>query len=298
MQLSKYISDLLYRYECVIVPGFGGFVSNKISSTVNEFTHTFSPPTKKLSFNRQLLNNDGLLANYISLSESISFEEAVSKIDIKVSQWEALLENEHLFLNGIGTLDLNKENNLVFEPLESTNFLTSSFGLESFQSQKISRSNLNKETIQIQSRRKTSPTYLKYAAAITVLLTVGSLGWNSIEQKKAADLATQQRKVISTKIEEATFFINNPLPAINLDVVKKELPKKFHLIAGAFGQKANAYRKVNQLKQKGFNAQIVGVNKWGLTQVSFESYTTREEAIDHLQIIKKSIAKDAWLYIK
>ena len=76
------------------------------------------------------------------------------------------------------------------------------------------------------------------------------------------------------------------------------MPKKFHLIAGAFGQESNAFKKVKQLKRKGFNAQIIGVNKWGLTQVSFESYTTREEATEHLQIIKKSIAKDAWLYIK
>ena len=113
MQLSKYISDLLYRYECVIVPGFGGFVSNTISATVNNFTHTFNPPTKKLSFNSQLNNNDGLLANYIAASENISFEQAIIKIDAKVAQWNLELQNNTISLNTIGSLSLNKEQKIV-----------------------------------------------------------------------------------------------------------------------------------------------------------------------------------------
>lgn len=299
MQLSKYISDLLYRYECVIVPGFGGFVSNTISSTVNHFTHTFNPPTKKLSFNSQLINNDGLLANYIAASENISFEQAVSKIDIKVSQWQASLQNEKLLLNAIGSLELNKENKIVFEPIESNNYLASSFGLDSFQSTSIKRLEYKQKVTQLAiSENRKSPAYLKYAATVAVFLTIGALSWNSIQHKQAVTLANEYKEAVTNKIETATFFINNPLPEINLDVVKKELPKKFHLIAGAFGEKANAHKKVAQLKRKGFNAEIIGVNKWGLTQVSFESYTTRKEAVAHLQIIKKSIAKDAWLYIK
>jgi hypothetical protein len=299
MQLSKYISDLLYRYECVIVPGFGGFVSNTISSTVNNFTHTFTPPTKKLSFNSQLKNNDGLLANYIATSENISFEQAISNIELKVRQWQRSLQNENIQLNAIGTLSLNKENNIIFEPLESTNYLASSFGLASFQSPSIKRLEYKQKVAQLETiEHRKSPSYLKYAATVAVFLTIGTLSWNSVQQKQHSVLAKEYQETVSRKIQEATFIISNPLPELNLDVIKKVLPKKFHLIAGAFGQKTNAFKKVKQLKRRGFNAQIIGVNKWGLTQVSFESYTTRKEAIEHLQIIKKSIAKDAWLYIK
>jgi hypothetical protein len=299
MQISKYISDLLYRYECVIVPGFGGFVSNTISSTVNHFTHTFNPPTKRISFNSQLKNNDGLLANYIASSENITFEQAVSKIELKIEQWQRALQNENIQLNTIGILSLNKENKIIFEPTENTNYLVSSFGLEIFQSQSIKRLEHKQEVTKLETAEHIkSPSYFKYAATIAVFLTIGALSWNSIQQKQEAILAKEQQETITKKIQEATFVISNPLPEINLDVVKKELPKKFHLIAGAFGEKANAYKKINQLKSKGFNAQIIGVNKWGLTQVSFESYTTREEAVQYLKIIRESIAKDAWLYIK
>lgn len=299
MQLSKYISDLLYRYECVIVPGFGGFVSNTISSTVNHFTHSFNPPTKKLSFNSQLKNNDGLLANYIATSENISFEQAVSKIELKVAQWQTTLQNENIQLNSIGTISLNKENKVIFEPIESTNYLTNSFGLASFQSPSIRRLEYKQKVVLLETtEHRKSPSYLKYAATIAAFLTLGALGWNSSQQKQHSILAKEYQETVSRKIQEATFVISNPLPEINLDVVKQELPKKFHLIAGAFKEKANALKKIEQLKRKGFNAQIIGINKWGLTQVTFESYTTRKEATKHLAIIKKSIAKDAWLYIK
>lgn len=299
MQLSKYISDLLYRYECVIVPGFGGFVSNSISSTINHYTHTFTPPTKKLSFNSQLLNNDGLLANYIAASENISFEEAIQKIELAVANWNSLLKDNSIDLKSIGTLRLNKENKIIFAPVETTNYLASSFGLDTFQSDAIKRVEYKQKVTQLEtSEKRKSPGYLKYAATVAAFLTIGALSYNSVYQKKASNLAKEYQETVSRKIQEATFVISNPLPEINLDVVKKELPKKFHLIAGAFSEKANALKKVNQLKKKGFNAQIVGVNKWGLTQVSFESYTTRKEAKEHLEIIKKNIAKDAWLYIK
>ncbi|MDG1805131.1 SPOR domain-containing protein [Flavicella sp.] len=299
MQLSKYISDLLYRYECVIVPGFGGFVSNSISSTINHYTHTFTPPTKKLSFNSQLVNNDGLLANYIASSENISFEEAIQKIELAVANWNTLLKDNSIDLKAIGTLRLNKENKIIFAPVETTNYLASSFGLDTFQSDAIKRVEYKQKVTQLEtSEKRKSPGYLKYAATVAAFLTIGALSYNSVYQKKTSSLAKEYQETVSRKIQEATFVISNPLPEINLDVVKKELPKKFHLIAGAFSEKANALKKVNQLKKKGFNAQIVGVNKWGLTQVSFESYTTRKEAKEHLKIIKKNIAKDAWLYIK
>ena len=299
MQLSKYISDLLYRYECVIVPDFGGFISNKISSSVNHFTHTFHAPTKKLSFNSQLLNNDGLLANYVASVENISFEQAIANIEEKVKLWKTLLQDQNMQLDAIGVLSLNKEGKIIFEPIESTNYLTSSFGLDSFTSPSIKRLEYKEKMIALETtEHRKSTSYLKYAATVAVFLTIGALTWNSTQIKRTSILAKEYQENLSKKIQEATFIISNPLPEINLDVVKKELPKKFHLIAGAFAEKDNALKKINQLKKKGFNAQIIGVNKWGLTQVSFESYTTRKEATEHLQIIKKSIAKDAWLYIQ
>ncbi len=298
MQFSNYISDLLYRYECVIVPGFGGFISNTISSKVNHFTHTFYPPAKKIAFNSQLTNNDGLLANYISAVEKCSFEEANEKITTQVNSWKNQLKKSNLEFPKIGNLSFNKEQKIVFTPSEEINYLRDSFGLEAYNSAAILRETYKQKVVPVTTiEKKKSSSFYKYAASVAVLLTIGTLGWKNNQEKQLKALELQQQKVVERKIQEATFFISNSLPEINLKLVKK-MPKKYHLMAGSFREKSNAYKLVKQLQNKGFNSQIVGVNKWGLNQVAFESYTTREDAIEKLQQIKANVAKDAWLLVR
>ncbi|HQV36445.1 MAG TPA: SPOR domain-containing protein, partial [Flavobacterium sp.] len=62
MRIEQHISQLLYRYQCVTVPGFGAFLTENRSAQLVQDTNTFYPPKKVLSFNFHLKNNDGLLA--------------------------------------------------------------------------------------------------------------------------------------------------------------------------------------------------------------------------------------------
>src|SRR5690606_35461086 len=97
MQLEVYISDLLYRYQCVTIPGFGAFLTQRRSAEIVEVkTHTFYPPTKVVSFNSQLRSNDGLLVNHVADSEQISYDEALKKIESQVSRWNAVLKKDEI----------------------------------------------------------------------------------------------------------------------------------------------------------------------------------------------------------
>ena len=139
MTVANYIYDLLYRYDCVIVPNFGGFVTNKVGAKVNHFSHTFYPPTKLITFNSHLNHNDGLLANYMASVENISFEEATKSIATTVSKWNTELQSNSVEIASVGKLLLNKEQKIVFEPNTSVNLLAESFGLEKVQSSAITR---------------------------------------------------------------------------------------------------------------------------------------------------------------
>ena len=44
MQLATYISDLLYRYECVIIPGFGAFLTQYQSRLGTQLAFPGAPP--------------------------------------------------------------------------------------------------------------------------------------------------------------------------------------------------------------------------------------------------------------
>jgi len=309
MKLSNYISDLLYRYECVIVPNFGGFITNETSAKVNHFTHTFYPPKKQITFNSHLKNNDGLLANYIASAEKIPFNDAVSKIEKEIQEWNQTIENEAIEITKIGSLSLNKEKKIIFEPSTSVNYLTSSFGLNSFNSPAIKRlqykeraSKLESAVVELNSeekRNRKAPLFLKYAATVAILFAVGSFGWktyneNQYQNQLLAEHELQQS--VEKKIQQATFVIENPLPIITLNIAKEV--QNYHVIAGAFREPGNAERKVKQLLEKGYDAQILGINKWNLTQVSYGSFSDRLDALQNLRTIKRTVASDAWLLVK
>jgi len=308
MTIAKYISDLLYRYECVIVPNFGGFVTNEISAQVNHYTHTFYAPSKQLTFNSNLKNNDGLLANYVASTENISYSKAVEVIEKEVLLWKSQLNSEEIELENIGSFELTKEGKLLFEPNNTINYLTSSFGLNSYVSPAVKRLTYKEKVRQLEtvapilpSEEKTrkTPAFIKYAATAAIVFALGTVGWNQyqkFEYNKLIVKAEQQQQQVEKTIQEATFVIENPLPAITLNVTKETF--NYHVIAGAFREPENAKKKLQQLLNKGYNAKILGINKWNLTQVSYESFNSKNEAINSLNSIKKTDSEDAWLLVK
>ena len=125
MQLSQYISTLLYRYECIIVPGLGAFLTHKVSAEIDTQAQVFSPPKKRLSFNEQLQSNDGVLANYIATSEKVSYVNALSKIAKQVAEiQQSLKTNETVSLKYVGDLSRSKTGALEFEPSYHLNYMT------------------------------------------------------------------------------------------------------------------------------------------------------------------------------
>ncbi|MFD2566621.1 HU domain-containing protein [Pseudotenacibaculum haliotis] len=298
MALTTYIKDLLYRYDCVIVPDFGGFITNKISAQIDAQSHTFHPPSKQLGFNHHLTHNDGLLANYVASAENISFEKANQKIVEIVSKWNHQVKTETLVLDKVGSLHLNQDNQLVFEPNTEVNYLMSSFGLSSVTSSSIERP-IEKvvSLVPATQERKGVPAFIKYAATAAIALTLGYGGWTGYQNKQDQLEFAKQKTEMDQKIQSATFVINNPLPTVELNVTK-ELPKPYHVVAGAFYFKENAQKRVNQLKSKGYNAYILGKNKSDLIQVAYESFYKVSDAYQSLAEIRKADSKDAWLLIK
>lgn len=298
MHLTEHICQLLYRYECVVVPNFGGFLTHTIGAQIDEKEGVFHPPSKRVTFNKQLKTNDGLLANYMAEIQGISYEKALKIIDKEVGNWRSTLKKERLVLRNIGTLEINRDQKIVFSPLNRTNYLMSSFGLDILSSSKVQRKEAPAPRLSVPASPTKHPvrSLLKYTAAAAVLM-LGSFVWKSLEKNQLEAMQVIAQEKISKKIQEATFVIANPLPEISLNLVKKPA-LKYHLIAGSFAQKSNAERKIAQLQKKGFDAKVVNTNSWGMRQVAFKSFESREEAVKVLREIRKTQAKEAWLLIK
>ncbi len=310
MSTAAYIEELLYRYNCVVVPEFGAFLTHVKSAFIDKTGHTFYPPSKVLSFNRQLQSNDGLLISYIAEAEKISYEDVQGKMAKTVKEWgKQLKKGETLILQNIGSFKPTKEGKLIFQPTKQTNFLTSSFGLSSFVSTPILREVLKEEvevleekvpfiiTPEAQKKNEFRP-LLKYAAIVLLALSAGFTGYRTYDQAITNELVSQQKaqEIISNSIQEATFFDTKPmeLPVFRVDVTKK-VTKRHHIIAGAFRERNNADRKIKQLRNKGFDAFLVGQNKFGLYQVAFDSFEKPKQALEALKQIRLTESRDAWL---
>ncbi|MFK7781184.1 SPOR domain-containing protein [Psychroserpens sp.] len=310
MQLETYISDLLYRYDCVTVPNFGACLTHRVSAKIHESTHAFYPPKKVLSFNEQLQNNDGLLANYIADVEKVPYEVAVEKVAKHVKSIKSyLVEGETIAFQNIGELLLNNEGKINFEPSLHINYLTDAFGLSQFTSGDITREIYKEETEAIEEvipltitpeKRKSRP-YLKYAAIALIALTIGSFTASKYyaNQVESHNLLAQEEanEQLEVKVQEATFIIDNPLPAATLSVEQKPIGN-YHIVAGAFRIEANSDKKVNQLRAQGYKARKIGANKYGLHQVVYASFSDRLEALQALRQVKREHNRDAWLLVK
>lgn len=130
-QITQLISELLYRHDCVIVPGFGGFVSRSHSAGFNKGNNLLFPPAKHILFNRNLIHNDGLLITSLMERNAISFDEATKLTDEYRQYIQSLLSAKKRFeLQNIGLLYMDGENSLRFEAKADMNFLFDAFGFE------------------------------------------------------------------------------------------------------------------------------------------------------------------------
>ena len=313
MNIEHYIAQLLYRYQCVTVPGFGAFLTEIQSAQLIESSNSFFPPKKMISFNAHLKNNDGLLANHIAQAEKTSYEYAISAIQYEVFNWKKTLQENGLFsIKNVGNFSLNADKNLVFTPYDQTNYLTNSFGLSAFVSPMVKRElfeqkiealeeNITEtEVIALLPERRTANVYLKYAAIFVLGLGLtGAIGYPIYQQKIANETILVEKSVqkqVQNKIQEATFFIENPVPAVTLTV--KESKMSYHIMAGAFREERNAQKAFEKLSSQGYKARRIPQNKYGLFPVLYGSYATFAEAEQAKSEIQKSVNPDAWILVE
>lgn len=147
MILNNDISFLLYKHNCVIVPNFGAFIVNEKKVDFSPETNSISPKRSVVTFNSQIKNNDGLLANHISTNYNCTYEEGLKKIEDYITQLENVLkELRNVEIKSLGTFYRTKEEKLVFVPYHSVNFNTHSFGLPKLRLKKFEATELNTAT--------------------------------------------------------------------------------------------------------------------------------------------------------
>lgn len=321
--LNKYVSGLLFIHDCVILPGFGGLVTNYHNAEHNEMSNTFFPPKKDVLFNKNLIYNDGLLINYLAKNLNITYTEAEERIKEEVQKaWLRLDKGQEVRFDGVGSFQYDKNRNMIFTPEDSENFLTDSYGLSSFRFPPLSYQKNAREIIQLYKHtsmdegvKKT----LKWAAAAVVVfaITLAALipyqqnksmqqtagysfdtaGENPIEMVHSAMVNdTNVAEVINKTTDKrlALFYNEEAQPS-----VKKQATEgyTFYIIGGSYKDEINAQENVEIFKQKGFSATVLNVND--LYRVSLCQFDNKVNALHELRRIRNEEQNDnVWLFSK
>ena len=298
MSIFKDISHLLYYNDCVILPNFGAFVLKSKSAYIED--NEFFPPSKYVSFNSMLKDNDGLLAKFISEERKISYKKSLKLISDEVKLLNEKLSEDLIFdTEYLGIFELKEKNTLIFNPDFSINFDSSVFGLNSFVRKPII--NISSERAADKSQFDTN-NLLRYAAIFISILGLSYFGYfnynNYLNNEKLKNIAKAQEKILEN-VQTATFNLGD-LPPINVNVkapIVKDNSTYYSVIAGAFRSRRNAEKHLNTLIIDGYQASYTTVNPKGLFRVAYARLKTRKEAAELILKIKTS-GQDAWLLIE
>ena len=321
-KVNGYISDLLCEHDCVIIPHFGGFVANYSSAHVDINTNYMFAPKKSIVFNRSLQNNDGLLVNEIALCEGLTFKQAQKVLDKYVLNLnESLKLYKKIFIDGVGTLLLTSEENLLFVQSDARNHLLDSYGFTTIQYPIIERhsvqNKLEKKLPQLHriGFKNHKKSWLRVAAVLIPLFIISALGISKKDRifDSYANLFPFNTKETLIKTNSSnTSIYEVASPTLNIEGAlsqfhnsKKQQSSEaiqvddssiqLYIIAGAFSSLENAEKLIYKLRKDGFkNATIVGQSQSGLYRVAYNGYIQTNSAMLALENIRAN-NPDAWL---
>ena len=131
--LARHIELLLRDNDCVILPGFGGFIAHDVPAYYVSEEGLYYPPSRSISFNASITMNDGLLAQSYMKSYQVDYARANYMIDVAVEQLTDVLDEEGTAtLPHIGTLTQDINQSLQFVADEAGIASPLHFGLGSF----------------------------------------------------------------------------------------------------------------------------------------------------------------------
>ena len=323
MNLSKYICDLLFENDKVIIPGIGAFISKEISAKIHPIEHSFSPPSKEILFNSKLQENDDLLIDYISKAENISKTKATKHISDFAENCKSELEKGKLIpFTGIGELQIDTHGEITLIPNKTKNFNLDSFGLSNFISPAIQRRDIQKEPEKDLTEKakinkhKNLWIWIPAAGVIVIIIAYIIFGMYdyykiysilSSKSKKAKTISSQVKQ--AKKSEEKLLEIVTVKPIENVSESKNKVieednkqkvvyeaeVKKFFIIAGCFKSFDKAENYVNKLIENGFDASIQGQTQNGLHRVCYEGYVSKQVAEKALKKIRSEGKSGGWI---
>ncbi len=130
MKIGKYISDLLYTHESVLLPGFGTFTTKYVPAKFIPEKKVVESPAKIADFNASIRDGDSPLTGYIAQQEGMTEEEVQDFFRKLVKEIDHSLEaGKKVELETIGVFHMGPDGLLHFDPDTNVNYLDEATGI-------------------------------------------------------------------------------------------------------------------------------------------------------------------------
>ena len=322
-----FLPGMFLDYDCVIIPGFGGFVCNERPAWYDDDKEEMVPPSRDVLFNPNLTHNDGLLAQEIIRSTGLSYSEAM-----KLAEEEAafiateLLGGNQVEIQGVGRLYAGEDGVNRFTPDAELVRTLSSFGhsripLAKLQSKQIVKL-LNKT--EEQQKKETGviemqPLIRKIARVAAILalpLAAGAiiggtyLATDNDSQSTLLSLFPSPEAIISSfSPSESSALINlesvttEETDELNIYYVEETVvaeiiptPKiNFLIVGGAFAIEENAHTLADELRKEGYSPTFHYQKHNKLHLVALGEFTEERTARVEMSIARKAGRTASWL---
>lgn len=322
--VEYHLKKLMLDYDCVTVPGLGGFILQPQPAWINRGKNRIHPPSRSISFNSLLSHDDGLLISALAKSRQVSYREA----GIEVAQFAGsckskLASGGTVLLDGIGELSTSPEGQLRFSPSDTDGFHNGVYGMTSVslytraidqKPVRLEKKPSDRKT-PLQKEKKPGPVKWTLAVSLPIILF---LLYGIIFPQSVQNVYRQYTGFMFilnlTQMESGHKASPAPLIAVAEPVVITEpvIPEetktiedaktievqtgpKYYIIGGCFESPENAGKFLSELTSRGFEAEEAGTTGHGHVRISYKSFSDKSPALSYLQEIRGKENPSAWL---
>ncbi len=173
MKIVQYISDLIQNNGSITIPDFGSFILKDTSSRIDSNKKNVMPPSKVLTFDENIKENDNVLIDYVVKEERLSKESAEDAIKKFVLQLKTLLgSGKTVEFRNIGKLHLNNKKQVVFDYDSRASYISDSFGLAPVKYKTLSKTKEPKPMKDIETEPKEKKPKKKFPKAAIWLIII------------------------------------------------------------------------------------------------------------------------------
>jgi cell division protein FtsN/nucleoid DNA-binding protein len=334
MILGKYIRELLDAGKRVILAGFGNLELSKPDEAQSPSGSRIDPPGISVRFDSSYSKDDGLLSSAYAEGEGLDKDEAQQRVLELIDAIKfALDRGESYTLPETGTFSRDDDGKVRFQVDPAWLIEPDQYGLESLdllELEDLPPEEEGTESAQPEKAATVTPLappepkrrpmrwrivwmvvfLLIVVLAVLILLpprqTEEGEGtkrfWNRNAAEEQVDLPadtsveateTTEQKVEGEDME--TPVVEEAREEVGEEPAPEEAAHQYFVIAGSFSNLGNASDLQDQLKQRGFEAEVL-ITENRMYRVSVASYATKAEGQQGLAAIKKQQGMEScWL---